>query len=352
MPRRAVPLLLSALALLTPASAEAGFVTIGSDLEADATLTESHPRDWGSWSTGLASGTAFVAPDYGEVSTVELKGTARKPTNDAAYGGKYPPFNVVITVLSPNPDGSVTMTSVSGDLWALGNFPFSKPASTISSWNLQDYESRVCVDPGDYVALNTSGGFGNTDPAFGGFPDNYYVDGYPMQFFGRVPGSQTTTFEQPANGADDGNGFQSGDTETGTVQAGRELLMRVTIATERDARATCYSPDLQNYTKDRSRVELPVQATKLKLQPGNQVPVALNCVSLHGCKGQVYLKHEGKPAGVGPFELTSKQSATFPLSVNANGLRLLKLRGGRLKVTAIVRVNGGKAVQRDFKLVR
>lgn len=327
-------------------------MTIGSDLTADATIAESHPRDWGVWNTGLANGSSFVAPEYGEVSLVELKGTARKPVNDAAYHGDYPAFNVIVTVMRPNPSGSVTMKWASGDLFALPNFPYGKPASTITSWNLQDYGARMCVQPGDFVALNTSGGFGNTDPNFGGFPDNYYVNGYPMQIFGNVPGSQTSIFEQPAEGDDDGNGFQVNDTETGTPQPGRELLMRVTIATDRDARATCYSPDLLSYSKDRSTVELPVQAPRLKLQPGNQVPVALTCVSLHNCKGQVYLKQAGKPVGVGPFELASKQTATFPVTVNANGLRLMKLGRGKLNATAIVRVNSGKPVQRDFKIVR
>ena len=42
-----------------------------------------------------------MATQYGEVSVVQLKGFARKPTNDRAYNGKYPAFNVAVTVQRP-----------------------------------------------------------------------------------------------------------------------------------------------------------------------------------------------------------------------------------------------------------
>lgn len=355
MPHRLLPLALTAGCLAVPASAHAGAVTIGSDLTADAALTESHPRDWGAWPTAIASGGAVTAPAYGEVSIVQLKGTARKPTNDSAYRGEYPPFNVIITVMRPQAGGAVKMVQASGDLFALPGFPFGKPADTITTWNLQDYSSRVCVEPGDHVALNTSGGFGNTDPAFGGFPDNYYEDGYPMQVFGRVPGSTTALFEQGAVGGDDGNGFQVGDVETGTPQQGRELLMRVTIATEKDARYTCWSPELKEQANELSTGAIPDQAFKLRLDRRRRVPIRIACVSARSCSGELNLKHGAKAVAVRtPFTLEGEQTATLPVQINANGMRLLKLKKGRMKVTAYMRVSGRKngLYTRDFKLVR
>ena len=52
-----------------------------------------------------------MATQYGEVSVVQLKGFARKPTNDRAYNGNYPAFNVAVTVQRPQPDGRVQMTA-------------------------------------------------------------------------------------------------------------------------------------------------------------------------------------------------------------------------------------------------
>ena len=361
MPRRLLPLALAAVSLSVPATADAGVIMIGSDLSADAALSDSHPRDWAAWPGALASGGMVQAPSYGEVSMVQLKGTIRKPDNNARYDGSYPEFNLIVTVLRPQADGSIKMTVASEDLWARPDRPFGVPADTITTYDLQDFssttQSRLCVQPGDYVALNTSGGFGNTDPAFGGFPDDYYVDGYPVQMFGRVAGSSTSVFKQPASGHDDGNGFQVGDVERGTAQPGRELLMRVTLGTGReDSRASCWSPEDKALANELSTAAFPEQPFKLKLTRDRKVPVALSCVSKRSCAGELNLKTmSGKPVAVRTkFALQGQETATLPMQVNANGLRLLKLNRGKLRVQAFARVSGRKdgLYKRDFKLVR
>jgi hypothetical protein len=81
--------------------------------------------------------------------------------------------------------------------------------------------ARICVKRGDYVALSTSGGFGAS-----------YAHGAPFQMFGSVAGSSYSRIFGAGRDMD-------GDQFKGTRRAGRELLMRVKIATGKSARPTC-----------------------------------------------------------------------------------------------------------------
>lgn len=81
--------------------------------------------------------------------------------------------------------------------------------------------ARICVRRGDSVALSTSGGFGT------GYPD-----GAPFRMFAAVPGSAFAGFTGAGRNMD-------GDVFAGRERADRELLLRATIATGRDARPSC-----------------------------------------------------------------------------------------------------------------
>lgn len=341
--RRLAPLAALVLLLAAPAAARAGAVTIGSDLSARATLTQSHPRDWAAWPTAFATGGGgIVSPVTGEVSTVQFKGTVLK----APGYSSYPEFQFLVVVLRPQPDGSNKLMLATNPL----PHPFGGDDQQVTTFDLQADDPRICVAPGDIVALATSGGFGTTDPAFGGFPDGYYEDGYPVQMFARVPDSSVSVFEQGTtnDGTDDGNGFQVGDTERGTPRPGQELLMRATIGTGDDARPFCRSA-AENQSPT---VGLPEQPFKLKLAR-KTVPIQVACTSVRACTGTIFLKHNGTAqVGKGAFSLAGGAAGPVTVTVNANGIRKLRERKGRLKVDAVVRVKGGAQQSRTFKLVR
>ena len=131
--------------------------------------------------------------------------------------------------------------------------------------------------------------------------------------------------------------------------------MRVTIATEKDARYTCWSPELKNQANELSTGAIPEQAFRLKLDKAKKVPVTIACVSSRSCSGELNLKFGDKAVAVrSKFTLEGNRTATLPLQINANGLRLLKLKKGKMRVTAYMRISGRKdgLYTRDFKLVK
>ena len=338
MPRLFAPFIAAAALLGAAAPAEAGTVTIGSDLSAAASIAESHPRDWAAWPTAIASGGGITSPVTGEVKIAQFKGTVLK--NDNYTRDSRPHFVFHVVVLRPQPDGTNKLVVSTEDL----PFPYGGDDQQISTFDLQQYPARICVQPGDRVALATSGGFGNTTPQYGGWPDNFYENGYPVKMFASVSGSGVGLFEQPPG--DDT--FQVGDNVTGSAQAGRELLMRVTIGTGDDARFFCRSAEEQQGPT----VAFPAQAPRLKVVK-NKVTPQLSCVSLAACGGTLYLKLNNTIlVGRGPFSLAGKSTAPVPVTLNANGLRKLKERKGRMKVTAIAKVKGGAQQTAVFKLVR
>ncbi len=343
------PLLAAAVTGLLAAGAapaHAGTVTIGSDLSADASITQSFPRDWAAWPTALASGGAVVSPVQGEVKIAQFKGTVLKPDNDAAYQGRYPDFHFRVVVMRPQPGGGEMLMVATQEL----PFPFGGDQQQITTFDLQQYEARICVQPGDHVALATSGGFGDQSAFGGNFPDGFFNDGYPVRMFAAAPGSTTQVFEQPAPGGDDGNGFQVGDVEAGEPRPGEELLMRATIGTGDDARHFCRSPEEQQGPT----VSFPAQGPRLLIgKKAKKVNLQLSCDSLAACPGTLYLKLNGTIlVGRGEFALQGRTAGTVAVTLNPNGLKKLKERKNKMKITAIAKVKGGKAQTAEYKIVR
>ena len=199
------------LSLAAVAPARAGHVTIGSNLSAPAARYESAPVDSVYWNTELAGRARVRAPRRGEVSTVRLKGRINK-TGDAR-----PNVVMHIQVLRPAAGGKVRAVLTSGDL----KLPVGGRPNRITTYKLQSMPARICVRRGDYVALSTSGGFGD------GYPN-----GAQFAMFGSVDGSAFDSFTGAGQDMD-------GDVFAGHTHANRELLLQARIATGKAARPTC-----------------------------------------------------------------------------------------------------------------
>jgi hypothetical protein len=313
--------LLAVLALLVCAApAYADHVTIGSDLSPAATLTQSYPRDWAAWPTAVSGGGGVTSPVQGEVSMVQVKGTVLKPDNDAAYNGKYPKFEFHVVVLRPQSDGSVNLQGV-------------------------DQPARMCVTPGDIVAIATTGGFGNHTAQYGGFPDDYFADGYHVKMFARVPGMGYQLFRKAAD-APPGT-FQVGDTVRSDQQSDQELLMRATIGTGADARFTCRTPAEQSTgtgnapTAAKATVVAPSGSPKVK---HHAFKVALACpAGALPCNGTLKLSNKSTLYATAPFTLAAGAGAKIKLILNKTARKALK---HRLTVKATATTDAGSTSQR------
>jgi hypothetical protein len=340
------------LASVAPATADAAKLTLGSSLVADATLVESHPRDWMAYPTAQAGGGEFVAPAHGEVSWVDLKGSIIEPSPG------YPQPNVVMHVVVTRPTGGGDKLMVSTEDLPL---PYGGDPNRVSSFNLQALDARICVEAGDHVALATSGGFGNHFPEYGAYPDDFYADGAPFQLFGAVPGSSIGLFEQPA-GTDT---YQVGDVEQTQAKAGRELLMRVTVGTGPDARWTCRTederkqgfpnpgetPDPAEPSAALNPVDVPAPEHDPHVSSKGTVPIRIYCRAVEGCTGTLTLTRGTAVVATAPLNIPAKTTAKPRLKLSKAARRKLKRRGAKLSVTATATVNG-YTVTRALRLVR
>lgn len=353
MLRLAPVLLLALLALTAPAGAAQ--LKYGSDLTGTADLIQSHPRDWAAWPTATtAKSTGLTVPAQGEVKFVELKGIVQRPPDDARWGGKYPPFEFHIVVLRPQPGGNVKLIVSTVDM----PVPYGGDANQITTLKLQNYAARICALPGDVVAIATSGGFGNStpDPVFGGYPSEFFANGYPVQMFSRIPNTSYGLFKQPA-GSDT---FQVGDSEPASSVADQELLMRVTIGTGGDARWTCRTDAEKqlNYPDPdpNSTVGVPEKTSPTSTTPtapqgpaagvatlvapkkapkvkGKTVRIAVACSAAGPCSGALFLRTY---AATKPFTLAAGQTGAVALKLNKTAARKLKRKGARLTVKAML----------------
>jgi hypothetical protein len=86
---------------------------------------------------------------------------------------------------------------------------------------------NFCIAKGDSLVLNTVGGWDGIANRTGPFPD-----GTPLQIFSRVAGATVAEYTK-AGGTNNGNVIH------GTSTRGRELLMRLTVGTGKDATGLC-----------------------------------------------------------------------------------------------------------------
>lgn len=345
MRRFHVALLLAFLAVAAPA--RAGKVSFGSDLSPAANVVRSHPRDWAAWPTKVANnvGSGYTSSVTGEVTQVQFKGTILKPPNDAEYHGRYPQFGIHVVVLRPQENGRMKLIVATEELV----YPFGGDEQRVTTYNLQDYDARVCVQPGDTVALSTNGGFGAVAPEYGGFPNNVdFADGYRVQFFSRIPDSSIRVFEEDYGPDADSPTFQVGDTVSHQPVQGEELLMRTTVSTAADARWTCRTkaeqaaglPNPGDPPPTSSKAVVPVPATAPKVRK-RKFALTVSCPGPAKCEGGLDVRTRGHSAGKASFALASGQSAPVTVTISKADAKRLR-RDGSLPVKVIAATPAGK----------
>ena len=253
LPMKWAVALIAFLVLVAPARGE--LIVQGSDLAAPANTFNSHPRDWAAWPLAYESqpGVAATVQKQGEVAVARLKGMILPSTS----GQALPPVVMHVVVMRPQPDGSAKLIVSTEDL----PLPTTGDPQQINEHNLQALNARICVIPGDYVALATSGGYG--------------APGLP----GRRPVPDVLAAAElftPALRAGGGRRHLPGRRlEAGVMQRGSELLMQVVIGTREHARYTCRTP-----AEQAEGLPNPGEGTP---PPGKPTP-ARNAVR-HRCRG-------------------------------------------------------------------
>jgi hypothetical protein len=212
--RRLAPLLACAL-LAAPSAACAEILTFGSDLSQDASIVESHGADTAFWNVAQGNGQAPTAPADGQVLELRVKGGVLAHPNTSPDLARMVHFQV----LHPQPDGSVIVELSSGAFY----LPQTNDGSRITTFVTSFRPVNLCVHQGDYVDLNTIGGFEFRY-------DNYR--GSPLQVFAPVAGSATNWYEKD-------NGTNNGAQLFGQPVPDQELLLQMTMGTGRDATDIC-----------------------------------------------------------------------------------------------------------------
>jgi len=349
---------LFALLLVAPARAEV--IVMGSDLKAPADLSSSHPRDWAAWPTAYQSqpAVATTVTKQGEVAIAQLKG---RIIQSSLSPDRIPPVVMHVVVMRPQPDGRAQLVVSTEDL----PLPLTGDPQQVNTHDLQAGERspRICVQPGDYVALATSGGFGNQPE--GGFPEGAYADGVRFQMFSRQPVSSISLFEQPAGN----DTFQVGNVERGASQPAQELLMQVVIGTREHARFFCrtkaeQAENIPNPTSTLNPAPTPppkpppstpegatLPAAKTVRIKNNAVTFTIGCSGSAACAGTLSLTNGGAKCGQGRFSIPPGQQAGVKVKLTAIARRKLRKAKGKLSARAILKTAGG-STSRLFTLKR
>jgi hypothetical protein len=203
MSRVSLKLAVAVLALcgLGAAPAAARITIFGSNLEADATISEAHPVDNAYWHTRLASGRKVRAPANGQILAVRVKGTVRRKA-----GAPRPDNTVFFQHLRPRAGGRVRVLQTSQPF----ELKVGGPPNQIQIFR----PTNLCARKGDIIDLSNIGGFTSS-----------YPSGSPFQVFGAVPGSETA--RHTGRG-----GLNNGETFGPTrKRADTELLMQLWLGT-------------------------------------------------------------------------------------------------------------------------
>jgi hypothetical protein len=345
--------------LVCAAPASAAKITYGSDLTQNASdgAAHSHPEDWAAFPTAVSAPGGLTVPRQGEVAMVQLKGYVQHPapTDDAKYAGKYPGFEFHIVVMRPLGGGKYKLIVSTVDM-PVPYLPKGTAGDQVTTLNLQDYFARICVVPGDVVAIATSGGFGGPGQ---GFPDDFFVHGYPVQMFARQPNSSYGLYEkQPSQG-----NFFVGDTVDTSSEDDTELLMRVTIGTGADARWTCRtkSEQGQNLPNPGTTVPTPTPAPGATPSPtatasslasvpkpkgapkvhGSTVKIPVSCAGPTACAGLLSLSNNSTVYGTKGFSLVAKKTTALAIKLNSAAKKRMKKGHGKVTVKARVETAAG-----------
>ncbi len=354
------------LALVTPLSANAATMTIGSPLSVPATLntaenlgypgtytpvppapdapngmfhTYHYGADTAIWNVGQASGVP-QSPATGQAVTVSLEGCAQQAEN-----GPPPLSEIHFQDLTPLPGGGakVNLSSQGFNIPICGQGGAS--GSTITTYN----PINLCVSAGDYVGFNDEGGY----------VANEYRNGVPYQVIGAVQGSTLDSF---IRGGGTGNGavMSSSDVSANegfAVSHGEELMLQATIATGADATHICAGGSgglppalppirVSRQTDGVNHERVVAVAVYCRLQPACRGTATLTLSSLSG-----YAVSQGLGRGaVGRkgFSLPPNKTSHLAIRVANNLLGLIrKDHGVNLTLTAVV---AGKTITQAIKV--
>lgn len=328
-------LALAAMLALAPA-AHAATYTYGSDLSRPVTTSDSHPQDWAAFPTATTppSPGGYAVTQAGEVSAVAFRGRILADSPVPAL------FVFRIVVLRPQADGSLSPTVASADLKS--RF-IGADQQAVTSVDLQALPERMCVVPGDVVAVATSGGY---DP-------QTYPRGVPVQMFSSAPASSYGVYKKAATDPS----FQNGTKVRPTTVTGKELLMRVTVGTGDNARPTCRVATSTTTSPSPTPSATPgptpasgavaISAKTVKVRRG-KVRLSLGCAGPGACTGTLALSRLGRNYGRAPFSIAA----------GARGIVTVKLTGagrrgkGRVTVKAQATLADGRRITQRIKISR
>jgi hypothetical protein len=208
------------LPALLPATGSAALRSFGSTLAAAANVTEARQADTAYWQTKLPGGKPTRAPATGQIKSFKVKGIAKSNWKPGATVGGERMFH--LQSLRKRSDGSYKIIVTSGAFYLPGNGTNPQKITTFRPINF-------CVRKGDSLVLNTVGGWDGITSGKGPYPL-----GTPLQIFSKVSGATSAEYTK-AGGTNNGDVVRA----KAGAGAGRELLMRLTVGTAKNATALC-----------------------------------------------------------------------------------------------------------------
>jgi hypothetical protein len=316
-----VRLLLTTLvaALAVTGTAQAAVTTFGSDLSAPANRVNAHGSDTVFWNATLASGQGVTAPAEGQITSVKVKGGVLTSTKDNRLARL-----VHVQVLRPVGGTKHRVQLTSGNLY----LPRSDDQQIVTTYAGSKLVN-ICVKKGDYVALNTIGGFEFR-------PDNS-VAGSQLQVFSDVPGSLMRWYEK-------GNGTNTGTTlPSFTESPGQELLMQTVVSSGPDATDICPGGYRGHVFRGLDVKAAPQPALKVK-QRRARLKGQCHGQNYGGCFGKLRLEAviDGQTVALGSarFSIRSGYKDTIEVPISAtNVARIQKAKGVTATVTSAARDN-------------
>lgn len=321
-PRRPVTALLGAAltlaALALPAAASADHY-LGSTLAAAPTVAEAFPQDTTFWSTALPAPSGAtstfdrtVVPEDGQILQFQLSGMA---------AGGFGPQPIHFQDLRPVAGGALRIVATSQ--------AFTLP-ETSSVWSFD--VTNFCVKAGDRLGFSDEGG-AQESPS-----------GVPFQVFGTEAGAQTQYFSRH-------NGVMNGAQINGSaLPPGTELLMAAYEGTGGHASPLCGGVQ---------GIEFRLPTGTATVDGAGTTQLSIGCQGTFPCNGHLSLQlpaaHAGatrarrprkRPSlaiGSARFAIPRQHTSKVRVRLTARGRRLLRARGGRLKVTLAVSAGAGGA---------
>ncbi|MCW2968703.1 MAG: hypothetical protein JWM71_2475 [Solirubrobacteraceae bacterium] len=349
---RLLPALLSLPVLFAAAPAHAAQITLGSDLSAPATITETHGTDTAFWPITVA-GQSFTIPEDGQVLSVKVKGAVLKQ-----QGAADPATLIHIQSLEPAAtDGSrqVYLSSQGFDM------PIAQPGASTAAINQVTTftPENLCVHKDGAVAFNDIGGFrygGSLDAPID--PDvTHYPNGAPFQIFAAVPSSTTARFsanDQTKNGdvlSTSTANQNDAAGPVGMINRGEELLMQVVLATGDDRSQSCggprRNPDGSLVVHTPPPTAMHIRDQKAYVSSNRSLAPTAFCPSgVPSCVGTATLTYKGKKIASAKFTAPSAKTAHIPMKLTPAAYKTMKkAKGSALRVTFTIVTSIGTYTQ-------